>query len=279
MLEPNAGAWSELLPHVGHPFTSTSGTGALIKGTIYSVNYVNNVGSYMKLGPGSRSWEEFTNMEADGKGVTPASFYATLNGVGKKEDGFYIFSRSASAVYKPNEGQWTYLPMHSDSDARSNGATVAIKNLIYLLGGAIGGSTVSENVDVFDASTGKFSGGVAMLSARKDHGAATYGGKIFVFGGSDARGRLIDTVEMFDPAAAQWSAKTKAPMQMSGMSTGQLPVFANGEVLIPYTYRNDRTTENSLKYDAVYGARVWTRFCTQRVLLDPTIASLKLSHV
>lgn len=36
---------------------------------------------------------------------------------------------------------------------------------------------------------------------------------------------------------------------MSGMTTGQLPVFANGEVVIPYSYTNDRSTENSLKYD------------------------------
>jgi len=257
MLEPNAGAWSELLPHAGHPYTGSSGTGALIKGTIYLANYDarSKAAHYVKLAPGSRKWATFTSMEAGGKGVTPGSFYATLNGVGEKEDGFYIFSRTASAVYKPGEDTWTHFPMHSDSSARSYGATVAIKNLIYLLGGGVGGTTASAKVDVFDASTGKFTDGVDMPSARKAHAAATYGGKIFVFGGVDAQnGRLLDSVLMFDPAAAagsQWSTRKEAPMQMSGMTTGQLPVFASGVVLIPYSYRNDRSTENSFKYDVV----------------------------
>ena len=191
-------------------------------------------------------------MGGNGKDVTYYSFHATLNGVSEKADGFYIFSRSASAVFKPDENKWTHFPMHSESNPRSRGATVVIKDKIYLLGGYVDGTrTVTDQVDVFDAASGKFAAGVAMASARMDHGAATYGGKIYVFGGSAVMNTAIDTVEMFDPSSGKWYSKTKMPSAWAEMTNGQLPVFANGEVMIPYSYRNDRSVATSLKYDTV----------------------------
>ena len=54
MLEPNAGAWSNLLPSC--PYSSTMASGALIKGTIYMATYEyrSKAGVYMKLEQGSR---------------------------------------------------------------------------------------------------------------------------------------------------------------------------------------------------------------------------------
>lgn len=255
MMAPNAGAWSNLLPNM--PFSATNGAGALIKGTIYVVNvdYRTNSGVYYKLEQGSRSWKTFPTMGGNGKDVTAMSFYGTVNGISSKADGFYIFSRSASAVYKPDDDAWTLLPMHSEDQPRSRGATVVIKNLIYLIGGYADNSRqISDTVDIFDTSSGKFSAGVAMTGARCNHGAATYDGKIFVFGGSETTTGMnvaIDTVEVFDPSSGKWSSKTAMPAPWAEMSTGQLPVFASGEVMIPYSYRNDRSVANSLKYDTV----------------------------
>jgi N-acetylneuraminic acid mutarotase len=180
--------------------------------------------------------------------VTYQPFFATLDGVGETEDGFYIFSTKSSAVFKPAENKWTVFPMHDSSSPRSRGATVAIGNKVYLLGGLVG-NTLSDRVDVFDASARKFARGTPMTSPRCDHAGAGYAGKLYVFGGSVKINNAITTVEMFDPGSGKWSAMAPMPHAWSEMSTGPMPVYANGVVMIPHSYRNDKAYLGSLEYD------------------------------
>jgi N-acetylneuraminic acid mutarotase len=170
--------------------------------------------------------------------------------VGDAEDGFYIFGRASSAVFKPDANKWTVFETHVSNNPRTNGATAVVGKNIYLLGG-LAGRTVSDRVDIFDASSGKFSQGVSLTSPRADHSAAAYDGKIYIFGGSAKVGVAMSTVEMFDPSSGKWS--TKAPMleAWAEMCTGPLPVFANGAVMIPHSYRNNKEYLGSLEYDTV----------------------------
>ena len=61
----------------------------------------------------------------------------------------------------------------------------------------------------------------------------------------------IDVVEMFDPKTSNWAKLTAMPEAWAEMTTGPLPVFANGVVLIPHSYRNKRGIVGSLKYDTI----------------------------
>ena len=44
----------------------------------------------------------------------------------------------------------------------------------------------------------------SMSTARREHASAVVGGKLYVFGGSGAGGRL-STAEVYDPASDSWS--------------------------------------------------------------------------
>jgi len=249
-LEANSAKWGRVLPSL--PYTATNGAGALIKGTLYHINedYRTNTGVYYKLPAGATKWESFPSM-GNNADVTPASFFATLNGVGTKEDGFYCFSTKSSAVFKPGENKWTQLEMYSSDKVRNRGATAVVGSKIYLLGGITQAGQVVDQVDVLDTSSGRWAQGTAMKSARGNHAAASFGGKIFVFGGYAQIGVAIDVVEMFDPKTSNWAKLTAMPEAWAEMTTGPLPVFANGVVLIPHSYRNKRAIVGSLKYDTI----------------------------
>lgn len=57
---------------------------------------------------------------------------------------------------------------------------------------------------------------VAPLStARKNHAATAYNGKVYVFGGHDPSNALLSSVEVYDPVANAWTAGTSLPVALS----------------------------------------------------------------
>jgi len=90
-----------------------------------------------------------------------------------------------------------------------------------------------------------------MTAGRIGHAAASYDGKVFVFGGRSVSNVPQALVEMFDPATKKWTARTPMPEAWEYMSTGPMPVFASGTVLIPYAFKPSTTTGivASLEYD------------------------------
>lgn len=179
--------------------------------------------------------------------VNNAAFYCTVNGEGAVEDGFYLFALTGSRVFQPavDDTKWKVIPTHgngNDKNIRGVGATAVIGKLIYLLGGeAKNAATTAERtsalVDVFDTTSKTFSEGVPMTAGRIGHSAASYDGKIYIFGGRSAAGVILSRVEAFDPSTGSWSTKTPMPEAWEHMSCGPMPVFASGTVLIPFGYK------------------------------------------
>ena len=79
----------------------------------------------------------------------------------------------------------------------------AMVTKIFAVGGRVGTNRLSS-VECFDPSTGQWSGGVAMSTARNTHGVAMVDGKLYAVGGFDGTNRL-SSVECFDPSTGQWS--------------------------------------------------------------------------
>eukprot|EP00040_Diaphanoeca_grandis_P039871 m.260414 g.260414 ORF g.260414 m.260414 type:complete len:582 (+) comp39860_c0_seq1:108-1853(+) len=241
-LPPNADSWQRFYPTP--PVSASRGSAAIIRGDCFVVNGNNGV----KLSRGSSAWSTIATPPMS-FGQLP--FYATVNGVGTKEDGFYILSTTGSAVYKPKDDAWTRLPLHSDqggdASLRCSGATAVIGNKIYVFGG-VAKTSYSDEVDIFDTTKRTWSEGVAMTSKRMGMAAAVYNKKIYLIGG-ELNGIYLDLVEEFDPATSGWTTKKSMIEPWSMMTTGPLPVFADGSVVIPHAYRRGNL-RTSVVYDA-----------------------------
>ena len=265
-LAAKATTWNRFYPNP--PTSLGNGAAALIRGTIYVVAHGGHSGSagFYKLEQGSTTWGTFPAIlgttQFDGVWIGRVSnpvFFCSVNGAGAAADGFYIFYLTGTAVYQPSVDatKWKMLPVHGNGDSRNirhTGATAVLGPKIYLIGGyanlaADANTKCSALVDVFDTSRGKFSVGVPMAVGRYGHSAATYNGKIYVFGGRSAAGVVLPLVESFDPSTEKWVAKTPMPEAWEGMSTGPLPVFPSGTVLIPYSSKGTTGILASLEFD------------------------------
>lgn len=147
-----------------------------------------------------------------------------------------------------------HLGIQFQSEQQRNfGATAVIGKLIYLLGGwannAQGTARISSVVNVFNTTSRTMSVGVPMTAGRYRHAAASFNNKLYIFGGRSADNLVLNTVEEFDPATGRWAQKAQMPEAWELMSTGPMPVYANGEVLIPFSRKNQGTgLVSSLRY-------------------------------
>jgi N-acetylneuraminic acid mutarotase len=222
-----------------HPLTSRNGAGAIMQGTIYVVSADAKETFHKKLGKGNKLWSSFAAAPFKIK----APFYATVSGVGLKEDGFYIFDKAGSAVYKPADDTWTALPSMSSagSDLRNMGATAVLGSKIFCIGG-FGSAGVSAAMDIFDTAKGQWEQATPLPSKRALHAAAAYNNKLYVFGGTQESpsgylGRVggpMNSVVSYDLSSGKWSSNVaQMPDTWHTMGTGPMPVFAGGKILLP----------------------------------------------
>lgn len=243
-LDPNTNQFRYLLPHPGG---GTGGAAAIIRGTVYLV-----AGSFRRLTRGATTWQPFSSANGPTWSTSSFPFYATINGEGDREDGFYVFGRNDAAVYQPaiDESQWTrFAPLTGDQQPRMYGATAVIGKLIYCIGGRTTTNTNSDRVDIFNTTSRTWIEGPAMPETRWGHSAAAYGGKIYIFGGRLGTGDVSPSVKELDPATGQWASKTDMPEAWQQMSTGPMPTYANGEVVIPHAYKPNTGVSTALKYN------------------------------
>jgi hypothetical protein len=217
VLKPNAQAYSRPVPLFPHPHTPTQGAGALIHGVIYAVTQRRGTECF-KLANADTQWAACAKppWAPDHKAVSP--FFATLNGVGKDEDGFYIFSTVGSAVYKPADDKWTTLPLLTV--VRKEGGTATVGSKIFVLGGRVAG-VPSALAHTFDAATGKWAALAPMKTARLGLAGASYHGKVYAFGGNADGNVATAAAEVFDPASNKWAAIAPMPDRWAEIGNGQ----------------------------------------------------------
>lgn len=122
-------------------------------------------------------------------------------------------------VYDTGSGTWSTLawPMPAP---RSFARAAALDDDVYVTGGGGG----SRRVDILQTSTGDWSRGPDMLTARSGHGAAAVNGKIYVMGGSDVNDghqwpQPLAAVEELDPSTGAWVRKTDMPSPRLGFAS------------------------------------------------------------
>jgi N-acetylneuraminic acid mutarotase len=99
------------------------------------------------------------------------------------------------------------------------GATAAVENLIYTLGGLEKGACVSRAVEVYDPVADRWTSKAPLPEARYNFAAAVVGGRIFVFGGADTSLQVVDTVDVYDIATDTWQAKVaRIPAAAAGVA-------------------------------------------------------------
>ncbi|MDP4183069.1 MAG: kelch repeat-containing protein, partial [Bacillota bacterium] len=120
-------------------------------------------------------------------------------------------------VYNPQTDNWgDYGNM---AETRKDFAVASIGSNVYVFGGTRQDGTISATGETFSATSStvnylKNSAGTANLTfaARKEHKAVSYKGKVYIMGGSNSSGTILNTVEIYDPSAKAIVSPAPSPM-------------------------------------------------------------------
>jgi hypothetical protein len=166
---------------------------------------------------------------------------ASAEGVGLAHGGLFynVGGREAAAnalwSYDPTTDMWNagLAPMPT---ARQGLAAAVVGNAIYAIGGReVGGPNGPGKLDAverYDIDTDTWTSVAPLPAPRSDMAAATVGNKVYVFGGFDARGNVLNDVDMYDPVKDTWTTGF-APMPtargaMYGVATKGGEVYVIG---------------------------------------------------
>ena len=202
--------------------------------------------------------------------------------LGGSKLGYGQFGESgANQAYQVLNHRWVNLaPLPTP---RAGAAAVAVGLFIYVLGGSAsqfgGASDAFERYDILTNSWEKLP---PLPTPRSGLGAAVVGDKIYAIGGqdcsSDACGRSLNTVEVYDLRSGRWSAAAPMPTSRTDLTAtvvyqGQIYVFGgfNLKLLAPlrtvevYDPARDRWTRRAnMPYRRGGGAAA---VCGKRILL------------
>jgi N-acetylneuraminic acid mutarotase len=194
----------QIIAALGHDFGDTDTT------RIYDI--ASNTWSTGAPAPGASS---------EGAGVSHGGLLYALGGRG-------FGARADLWSYSPATNTWTTLA--SMPTARAGLAAAQEGNVIYAIGGRqntggpCSGSPVAA-VEAYDIDTDTWTTVAPLPAPRSDLAAATIGGKIYVFGGCDAAGNFLNTVDVYDPITNVWSP---APADMPTARAAMYAVAAKG---------------------------------------------------
>ena len=166
-------------------------------------------------------------------------------------------------IYDPATDSWSSGPP-LPGVAVENPAVATDGGKLYVFGGSTHSfSGAVQNAAVFDPATNAWTSLPQMTTARSGAMAKAIGGKIYVAGGMGTDGASLDSVEVFDPAAAggagAWSGATPMGTRRdnagSAVLDGKLYVFGGDTRNSDGSYV-DRTLDTVEMYDP--GTDSWT---------------------
>lgn len=104
-------------------------------------------------------------------------------------------------LYSPKLNSWVQIaPLNQN---RLGHGSVTLNNEVYVIGGAIGSSSLNS-CEKYDANSNTWTFIAPMLLAREFSGVAVLNGKIYVCGGCD-RVETTNTMEVYDPTTNEWN--------------------------------------------------------------------------
>ena len=148
---------------------------------------------------------------------------------------------ATAEFYDPSSGQ--FVATGSAASSRAGASAAPLSPTQVLLAGGFSGSAAIKNfsltldgsvlssAEVFDETTGAFSPLAKMTTPRMGFTATTLAnGKVLVVGGQDSLGNVLDTAELYDPAAHKFVAVNNAMSDRRMFHTATL--LLGGKVLV-----------------------------------------------
>jgi N-acetylneuraminic acid mutarotase len=202
--------------------------------------------------PAQDRWVQLATLPEARHHIALAAEGGLIYGIGGFSGGFPRWQARAEVfVYDPAADRWrTGVPLPVP---RAEGVVAAVRGKIYVIGGRVRAHPEASHfndhedtalTEVFDTGTGRWSRAAAAPTARNSAASAVIDGKIYVAGGRQAikqpdgslRQVNVATLEVFDPATGQWSARAPMPQAQGGLAAaahgGKLFVFG-GEQWVP----------------------------------------------
>ena len=137
-------------------------------------------------------------------------------------------------------------------------ALAYFQNTVYIIGGA-GRAGVTAGVQMYNPVEDSWSTGFDKPTAAANIGAAVIGDLIYVPGGVDADGSVLNVLEILDPATGEWQAGPPLPVSLCSYA---IAADADGLYLFG-GWNGDRYVDSVLYYHAATG--VWSQVATMDV--------------
>ncbi|MGO4174118.1 Kelch repeat-containing protein [Bosea sp. TAF32] len=161
-------------------------------------------------GPKIDRWAEIASLPAAVGSAAVVGLNGRLHVIGGAIGDTFDTKKSIDwhLTYEPKTDRWDRrTPMPT---ARDHTGTLAIGNLIHVIGGRVDSFHTNSNLHhAYDPTTDKWAMRSPLPTARSGHGAVLYRGKVFVMGG-EGTNRVFGQMEAYDPAADSW--EQYAPM-------------------------------------------------------------------
>ena len=166
-------------------------------------------------------------------------------------------------VYDKSANVWDSIPL---PNPRADHTSCVVDSSLYLIGGVelIGGQWMTvPDVDIFNTSTGQWISGTSMPTHRTTLDCVLINGKIYVIGGLQIIGGVIDynglkTLEVYDLSTETWSTLPDMPTKRWGLSA----VAFDGKIFVVGGRTNVQGQAYSSVevYDSQYS--IWTTITT-----------------
>jgi hypothetical protein len=148
---------------------------------------------------------------------------------GRKRSGSADIAVASVNFYKPDSNSITN-ETKSMTQARWGAKAQALANGKIMLSGGSSSATAAAGSEMFDVTARSFAASSANFKNRVAFDAAKLGTDAALFGGLDASGATIDSIEFYNETQSQWQAVTARLRQpRSGHTVSRL---SNGEVIV-----------------------------------------------
>lgn len=175
----------------------------VVNGKIYVIGGISGTGSSRRslnqmeiYDPDNNAWSEGPPLPTSKQGGTAVSLGGKVYVIGGRTGaGDTGYATKTVDIYDPLKNSWSSgkeMPQ-----ARTGTQSVVIKDKIYVIGGAAGG-TPTNSIDVYDPAAGTWNKAASMKRARTGHCASSVGDRIYIIGGATemSAAGIIDSVEM-----------------------------------------------------------------------------------
>jgi N-acetylneuraminic acid mutarotase len=154
-------------------------------------------------------WQTFASMptprQAPVSGVINGKLYVA-GGYGDDGSGNGNHVLATLEVYDPVNDSWK--PLASMPTARTGAAATVINDMLYVVGGDVGGLT--HALEVYDPSADRWATLAPMPTARFEFAVESVNGILYALGGNTS-GTATGIVEAYDPKTDSWTSRASLP--------------------------------------------------------------------